>query len=81
MTTKSSLTIKRPSGLVETIDTTAKFATISDSLFAQIKKATADAGKGEVMSYTSEVIWTDAEIAEMEASKAYDRMTNRITRS
>jgi hypothetical protein len=48
---KVTLQIKRPNGRVETVDVTAKFKSMNDRLFANIKQATEKAGRGEVLSY------------------------------
>lgn len=53
---KITMTIKRPEGHTETIDVTAKFENgINDFMFNRAKKATAEAGKGEILSYNIEL--------------------------
>lgn len=48
----TTITIKRPEGHTEVVDVSEKFEQgLSDQMFAQIKKATMDAGKGECLSY------------------------------
>ena len=46
---RTEITIKRPNGEIEIV--TPKFTELNDNLFSQIKKATADAGRGECLSY------------------------------
>jgi len=81
MKIKSSITIKRPNGETEIVDTSVKFGWISEELFAAIKKATAAAGKGEVLSYTSVTTFSPDELAEMETWKAADKLERRIRNS
>jgi hypothetical protein len=50
----TTLTIKRPNGVIETVKT--NYTHINDILFAQIKTATAAAGKGEVLSCNNPVV-------------------------
>ena len=47
---KTEVTIKRPNGTVETI-IHPKIDYFTDDIFAQMRKAMADAGKGDVLSY------------------------------
>lgn len=52
---KTTVTIKRPEGHIETVDVSDKFAQgLSDQMFQQVKKATKDAGRGECLSYKIE---------------------------
>lgn len=44
------LTFKRENGEIERVETT-KFPKMTDSLFAQIKAANLNAGRGELLSY------------------------------
>lgn len=52
---KITLTITRPNGETEIVDVTEKFkvpyAYFANTLFSQIKKATKDAGRGDVISF------------------------------
>jgi len=61
------LKIKRPNGQIEEVET--KFIGMNDILFAKIKKATADAGRGEVLSWAVVDTRTDEE---KEAQKVRD---------
>lgn len=45
-----TLKIKRPNNQIETIDVTDKFPKLDQSLFDQIKKATKQAGKGDLIN-------------------------------
>ena len=57
---RSQLTVKRPNGQIEIVDTTEKLRIITDAVFNQVKAATAKAGRGEVLSY--ENIFEDVKI-------------------
>jgi hypothetical protein len=52
MIKKIELTIKRENGETEIKDVTEKFAAMTTGIFNQIKKATKDAGKGNVEKAT-----------------------------
>ena len=70
---KTSITIRRPEGHIETIDISDKFpGGISNSMFEQIKSANTKAGKGECLSYDIQNIdiRTDAE-------KDHDKMIGK----
>ena len=43
------LEIRRPNGEIEILDVTKKFGMINQFIFDNIKKSTADAGRGEVL--------------------------------
>lgn len=49
-TKKAEITVKRPDGKIETI-THPKIDFFTPAIFAQMKKAMADAGRGDVISY------------------------------
>ena len=49
----TTLTIRRPDGTVETIDTTDRMPVINERTFARIVASTRSAGRGEVLRYTS----------------------------
>lgn len=64
-----TLKIKRPCGKIEVIDVSDKFMSMNEQRFERIKKATRQAGKGEVLSYNVEKVektysYTDEEMAE-----------------
>lgn len=61
------ITIKRPDGKTEEVDMSNKFAGMNDILFSRIKKATAEAGKGECLSYRVDNTLTAEERAEVKA--------------
>jgi hypothetical protein len=71
------LTIRRPSGEVETVVIpTDRARELSDGLFAQIVAATKAAGRGDVLAYkncTKDVIESDQMYAERLAGEAADR--------
>lgn len=51
-TDHAELTIRRPDGTIETVKLhPAKFPVMTDALFARMKKANLDAGRGECLSY------------------------------
>ncbi len=81
MTIKSSITIKRPNGETEIVDTTAKFGWISDELFAAAKKATKAAGKGDMVSYKNERIGEPVLSAADAEHKAYWDGRTKIERA
>lgn len=67
----TTINITRPNGEVETVDVSEKFPNgLTDQMFAQIKKATMEAGKGEPMSYKVE--WVEPTEEEMAEIKAHD---------
>lgn len=45
--------IRRPTGIVETVDVSATYHRLNDVAFARIKAATKEAGKGDCLSYTN----------------------------
>jgi hypothetical protein len=51
---KATVTIRRPDGTVETIDVTAKFGTMSQTLADKINEQTKAAGRGEVIGWSYE---------------------------
>jgi hypothetical protein len=48
---KLTITIRRTNGKIEVLDVTKKFTSITPTLLAKLKKHTADAGGGLVLSY------------------------------
>ena len=51
-TDHAEVTIRRPDGTIETVKLhPAKFPVMTDALFARMKKANLDAGRGECLSY------------------------------
>lgn len=75
----TTLTIKRPNGNTETVDVSDKFPMgLTDGMFATIKAATADAGRGECLSYTvKDQPLTEAAMAEVETQNEFDRWLDR----
>lgn len=69
---KKTITIKRPTGEIETIDVSDKFTVLNEQIFQQVKKHTAEAGRGEAISWEEEHIdtRTDAEKAFDDVSRA-----------
>ena len=51
---KATVTIRRPDGTVETLDVTAKFGTMSQTLADKINEQTKAAGRGEVIDWSYE---------------------------
>lgn len=49
--TKTTIKIERPDGKIETVDVSATFRTMTDALFADIRRSTAAAGRGKALSY------------------------------
>ncbi len=47
----ATVRVRRENGEIETVET--NFWTITDNLFVRMKKATADAGRGELLDYTN----------------------------
>jgi len=79
ITTHAELTIKRPDGIVETVR--AKHTPMTDKLLAMYRKATADAGRGEVLSYTNvtKEVETPAEWDRLAAAeREYDAHQARV---
>lgn len=76
---KTTITIKRPTGNVEIVDVSDKFANgLTDGMFATIKAATAKAGRGECLSYNVERLPLPADVmAEIEAQNAFDLWLDR----
>lgn len=70
LTTKVIVEIKRPNGKVETVDISKNYAGMNDILFNRIKKATSEAGKGELLSY--KVLETDLSEKMKTEIKAHD---------
>lgn len=70
-----TITIRRPEGHTETKDVSNQFSSMNDALFARIQKATADAGRGEVLSYdvVEEVYTPTPEDDLRDARYAWDR--------
>lgn len=75
------LTIRRPNGETERVEFT-KFASLAPSTFAAIKKATKDAGKGDVLAWEQMTKLVDApqptaadlaEMAHITARRAIER--------
>jgi|LakMenEpi03Aug12_release.lakeMendotaPanAssembly.Ray.scaffolds.fasta_scaffold1694256_1 hypothetical protein len=81
MKIKSSITIKRPNGETEVVDTSVKFGWISEELFAAAKKATKAAGKGDMLSYKNERIGFDVLSAADAELKAYYDSCTKIERA
>ncbi len=79
--TKITLTILRPTGVTEIVDVSDKFCGMTPDLFAKIKAATKNAGKGDVKSYSVDVILTEAEKAECARMIAADKLARRIENS
>lgn len=49
----TTITIRRPSGITETVDVSGKFAVgLTPALFARVQSATRQAGRGEALSYS-----------------------------
>ena len=68
---KATVTIKRPNGTVETLDVTAKFGTMSQTLADKINEQTKAAGRGEVIGWSYEA--PEYQMSEKDkAEKAYD---------
>lgn len=63
------LKVKRENGQIEEVE--AKFAGMNDILFAKIKKATADAGKGDVLSWSDVDTRSEEEKAAQKVSDMY----------
>lgn len=71
------LTVRRPNGEIEKVEVTpGGFKAINDKIFAQMVKATKDAGRGDILSYENIKITedytlklTDADIAGIESDK------------
>ena len=74
--------ISRPEGHIEDVDVSEKFPNgLTDGMFAQVKKATAAAGRGECLSYTSEYPpLTDEEKTMLERQNAEDALNDAIRR-
>jgi len=69
---KALVTIKRPDGSIETLDVTAKFGTMSQTLADKINENTKAAGRGEVISWSYEA--PEYKMTENDkANKEYDR--------
>ncbi len=66
--TKITIRTQRPNGEIETTDVSDKFSSMSDGLFAQIKEATRQNGRGTCLDYTVERTDTRTD-AEKEWSK------------
>lgn len=65
---KTTITIKRPEGHIETVDVSDKFRQgLSDQMFEQVKKMTAEVNRGECLSYkvTDEI--SEEKLAEIKA--------------
>lgn len=68
---KVTITIRRPEGHTEIVDVTNKFPQgLWDAKFEQVKQNTADAGRGECLSYTSDVVLSAQEQADHDAHQA-----------
>ncbi len=76
------LTIRRPNGVIETVPGPAAAGrSIDERMFARIKQATADGGKGEVLSYanmTKEIERDPRHIAAAAAERAYNAGHNAV---
>ena len=60
-TDHAEVTIRRPDGTIETVKLhPAKFPAMTDALFARMKKANLDAGRGECLSYRNVPVATGA---------------------
>jgi hypothetical protein len=46
-----TIDIKRPSGVIETVDVSDKFVIMTDAIFAKIVDATVKAGRGTPIAY------------------------------
>ncbi len=69
---KALVTIKRPDGSIETLDVTAKFGTMSQTLADKINENTKAAGRGEVIGWSYEV--PEYKMTENDkANQEYDR--------
>jgi hypothetical protein len=62
---KLIISIRRPEGNIEEVDVSQKFAGMNDSMFAKIRQATMDGGRGEPLSWK----WVDDRT---DAEKAFD---------
>ena len=51
---KATVTIKRPNGVIETLDVTAKFGTMNQTLADKISEQTKAAGRGVVIAWSYE---------------------------
>jgi hypothetical protein len=69
------VTVKRPNGAIETVKTLHYM--INDSLFAKMKKATKDAGRGDLLSYENYIapapVKSQTEVEYDEILNLYDR--------
>lgn len=74
-TRKAEVTIKRPTGIIETV-THPKIDWFNNQIFSQMKKAMADAGRGEVLSYRN--IEAVVEMEESDYQKKCERCNAKI---
>ena len=77
------LTIRRPDGQIERSNN-VKLDTLTPQLFARIVKATADAGRGEVLSWeqiTREALIPPEYIKAATAEREYNRRTAAVYRA
>lgn len=51
-----TVVIRRPNGIVETVDVSATYHRLNDASFANIKAATKAAGRGDCLSYTNHTV-------------------------
>lgn len=75
---KTTIEIKRPNGEVEILDVSEKFTNgLTDGMFETIKKSTAEAGRGECLSYNVEVTLSDEDKAAVEEDNKWNRFLSK----
>ena len=70
--TQIKLEIKRPEGNLEIVDVTKKFGLMNKTIFNQIKKSTAEAGRGNVIKAITIIDKSNV----MELRKQYNDLHN-----
>lgn len=73
---KVTFTIRRPEGHTENVDVSANFSAMNDTMFENIRKAAAAAGKDEPISYKVECALTAEQLAEINADNERSRWMN-----
>ena len=78
--TTVTLTIRRPNGQTETVNATEKMGLhgMTDAIFAQIRRDTKAAGRGDVLSY--EIVTTDTRTDEEKALDEVRRLEDEAER-
>lgn len=65
MTKITKIEVKRPNGIVETVDVSETYKSgLTDAMFAKMAAATKAAGRGDMLSYSVELSGPSAEIIE-----------------